>query len=399
MFEVTGKYNTAKIFSDIADNESISQVIELCNQPYAAGSRIRMMPDIHAGAGCTIGTTMTIQDKISPNLVGVDIGCGMLTVRIEEKEVDYEKLDDVINRTIPAGFSVHDTPVSSAAKIHPYLKQLHANVNVDYALCSVQSMGGGNHFIELDKDAGGNLYLIIHTGSRHLGVEVAKYYQEAGFKALNTPDPNELSNLIHSLKEAGRQKEIESEVVKYKAAYKTKIPKSLAYVEGNLLDNYLHDVDIARKFAELNRSSIAGAILCAMDWHAADQFETIHNYIDTEQMILRKGSVSAREGERLLIPINMRDGCLICVGKGNPEWNYSAPHGAGRLMSRAKAKQILDLEEFRHEMAGVYSSSVCASTLDESPMAYKSMEDIMDHIEPTAMIERIIKPVYNFKAH
>ena len=201
------------------------------------------------------------------------------------------------------------------------------------------------------------------------------------------------------MKETGRQKEIESEVVKYKAAYKTKIPKSLAYVEGYLLDNYLHDVDIARKFAERNRSSIAGAILCAMDWHTADQFETIHNYIDTEQMILRKGSVSAREGERLLIPINMRDGCLICVGKGNPEWNYSAPHGAGRLMSRAKAKQILDLEEFQHEMAGVYSSSVCASTLDESPMAYKSMVDIMDHIEPTAMIERIIKPAYNFKAH
>ena len=399
MFEVAGRYNTAKIFTDNADSESISQVVELCNQPYTAGSQIRMMPDIHAGAGCTIGTTMTIKDKISPNLVGVDIGCGMLTVRIQEREVDFKKLDEVINREIPSGFSIHSTPVPSAARIQPLLKQIRANIDINRALCSVQSLGGGNHFIELDKDNEGALYLIVHTGSRHLGVEIAKYYQEAGYKALNVTSTAEIKSLVSALKEAGRQQEIASALAQYKADHETNIPKSLAYVEGNLLADYLNDAHIARKFAEINRSAIAGAIVSAMEWHQIECFETIHNYIDLDQMVLRKGAVSSKKGERLLIPINMRDGCLICIGKGNPDWNYSAPHGAGRLMSRAQAKDSLNLNEFKREMEGVYSTSVCRATLDEAPMAYKDMDEILANIKPTATVEKIIKSIYNFKAH
>ena len=399
MFEVAGRYNTAKIFTDNADSESISQVVELCNQPYTAGSQIRMMPDIHAGAGCTIGTTMTIKDKISPNLVGVDIGCGMLTVRIQEREVDFKKLDEVINREIPSGFSIHSTPVPSAARIQPLLKQIRANVDINRALCSIQSLGGGNHFIELDKDNEGALYLIVHTGSRHLGVEIAKYYQEAGYKALNVTSTAEIKSLVSALKEAGRQQEIAFALAQYKADHETNIPKSLAYVEGNLLADYLNDAHIARKFAEINRSAIAGAIVSAMEWHQIECFETIHNYIDLDQMVLRKGAVSSKKGERLLIPINMRDGCLICIGKGNPDWNYSAPHGAGRLMSRAQAKDSLNLNEFKREMEGVYSTSVCRATLDEAPIAYKNMDEILANIKPTATVEKIIKPIYNFKAH
>lgn len=399
MFEVVGRYNTAKIFTDSADRESISQVVELCNQPYTIGNQIRMMPDIHAGAGCTIGTTMTIKDKISPNLVGVDIGCGMLTVKIRKREVDFKKLDEVIHREIPSGFSIHTTSVPYAAKIQPLLKKIRAKVDIHRALRSIQSLGGGNHFIELDKDDDENLYLVVHTGSRHLGVEIAKHYQEAGYKALNVTSTAEIRSLVSGLKAAGRQQEIASALAQYKAAHETNIPKSLAYVEGKLLADYLNDAHIARKFAEINRSAIAGAIVSAMEWHQIECFETIHNYIDLDQMVLRKGAVSSKKGERLLIPINMRDGCLICTGKGNPDWNCSAPHGAGRLMSRAQAKDSLSLDEFRKEMDGIYSTSVCGATLDEAPMAYKGMDEILENIKPTATVEKIIKPIYNFKAH
>lgn len=399
MFEVVGRYNTAKIFTDSADRESISQVVELCNQPYTIGNQIRMMPDIHAGAGCTIGTTMTIKDKISPNLVGVDIGCGMLTVKIRKREVDFKKLDEVIHREIPSGFSIHTTSVPYAAKIQPLLKKIRAKVDIHRALRSIQSLGGGNHFIELDKDDDENLYLVVHTGSRHLGVEIAKHYQEAGYKALNVTSTAEIRSLVSGLKAAGRQQEIASALAQYKAAHETNISKSLAYVEGKLLADYLNDAHIARKFAEINRSAIAGAIVSAMEWHQIECFETIHNYIDLDQMVLRKGAVSSKKGERLLIPINMRDGCLICTGKGNPDWNCSAPHGAGRLMSRAQAKDSLSLDEFRKEMDGIYSTSVCGATLDEAPMAYKGMDEILENIKPTATVEKIIKPIYNFKAH
>lgn len=366
MIELKGKYAQAKVFTDVVDSESISQVISLLNQPYAEGSRIRMMPDIHAGAGCTIGTTMTISDRICPNLVGVDIGCGMETIRLKEKRIELQKLDKLIRKEIPSGFSIREKPHRFADWVD--LEQLRCAryVKLDRAYRSIGSLGGGNHFIEANRDDAGNLYIVIHSGSRHLGLEIADYYQTAGFKAL---------------KEQGSD-----------------IPKPLAYVDGNLMENYLHDMRIAQEFAEANRKAMADVIIKGMGLHVTEQFTTIHNYIDLDEKILRKGAVSAKAGEKLLIPINMRDGSLICLGKGNEDWNCSAPHGAGRLMSRSAAKSSFTVSEFKKQMEGIYTTSVGQSTLDECPMAYKSMEDIVDNIEPTAQILAVIKPIYNFKA-
>ena len=369
MLELKGKYNTAKVFTDNVDNETISQVIELLNQDYIKNAKIRIMPDCHAGAGCVIGTTMTISDKVCPNLVGVDIGCGMLAVRIAEKDVDLPKLDDVINTYVPAGFNVNDEPLGNFS----YLNDLVAQANISLAYCSIGILGGGNHFIELDKDDDGNLWLVIHTGSGHLGLEVAKYYQELAYKQLKD---------INALK-----------------MHEPHIPKSLCYVSGQAFKDYIHDMEIVQKHAELNRKYIADTIIEKMGWHICEEFQTIHNYIDTKNLILRKGSVSARDGEKLIIPINMRDGSLICVGKGNPDWNYSAPHGAGRILSRSEAKDAVGIDEFRESMKGIYSSSVMESTIDESPMVYKPMEEIMENIKDTVDIMKVIKPVYNFKAH
>lgn len=367
----------------------------MLNQDYINDAKIRIMPDCHAGTGCVIGTTMTISDKVCPNLVGVDIGCGMLAVRIAEKDVDLPKLDDVINTYVPAGFNVNDELLGNFS----HLNDLVAPANISLAYCSIGSLGGGNHFIELDKDDDGNLWLVIHTGSRHLGLEVAKYYQELAYKQLKDLDVGDkIKAVIADLKAKGREKEIEKTINALKM-HEPHIPKSLCYVSGQAFKDYIHDMEIVQKHAELNRKYIADTIIEKMGWHICEEFQTIHNYIDTKNLILRKGSVSARDGEKLIIPINMRDGSLICVGKGNPDWNYSAPHGAGRILSRSEAKDAVGIDEFRESMKGIYSSSVMESTIDESPMVYKPMEEIMENIKDTVDIVKVIKPVYNFKAH
>ena len=397
MIELKGKFAEAKVFTDVVDNESISQVINLLNQPYVEGSKVRMMPDIHAGAGCTIGTTMTIKDKICPNLVGVDIGCGMETIRIKETHIEPQKLDKVIRANIPSGFEIRNVPHRYAKDID--LSDLYCakRVNTNRAYNSIGTLGGGNHFIEANKDEAGNIYIVVHSGSRHLGLEVANFYQEAAYKSLTSYSKEEIDAVITKLKEAGRQKEIQNALKEMKAK-KSPVPKPLAYVEGDMFEQYLHDMKVAQKFASLNRQAMMDIIVKEMGLHVVEQFTTIHNYIDVDNMILRKGSVSAKDGERLIIPINMRDGSLICTGKGNSDWNYSAPHGAGRLMSRSAAKETFTVSEFKKQMEGIFTTSVNKSTLDECPMAYKSIEDIVNNIEPTVSIDAIIKPIYNFKA-
>ena len=398
MIEIKGKYNEAKIFTDVVESASIAQVQELCNQEFTAGSRIRLMPDIHAGAGCTIGTTMTITDTVVPNLVGVDIGCGMETIRITEKHLELQKLDKLIYEKIPSGFSVRD-------KAHKYLSQIDLDelycreqIDIRRAEKSIGTLGGGNHFIEVNKDEEDNLYIVVHSGSRHLGVEVARYYQEEGYKVLNGTDDASIAQIIDKMKAEGREKEIQKEIKRLKNVKQTNIPKALAYVSGELFERYIHDMKIVQHFAKLNRMAMMDEIVKGMKLHIEEQFTTIHNYIDTESMILRKGAISAKAGEKILIPINMRDGSLICLGKGNEDWNYSAPHGAGRLMSRAEAKQSFTVSEFKKQMEEVYTTSVGKATLDECPMAYKGMQDILDNIGPTADVVKIIRPIYNFKA-
>ena len=398
MLEINGKYNTAKVFTDVVDQASITQIIELCNQEFTAGSRIRLMPDVHAGAGCTVGTTMTIADKVVPNLVGVDIGCGMETVQIREKHIELQKLDKLIYQKIPSGFAIRE-------KAHRYMGEIdltqlycYRQINVLRAEKSLGTLGGGNHFIEVDQDDEGRYYLVVHSGSRRLGLEVATYYQEEGYKQCNGSSAADEAALIAALKAEGRDKEIAKAVKALKGTKRTSIPKALCYVSGELFEQYIHDMQIIQQFALWNRKAMVDEILKGMGLHAEEQFTTIHNYIDTEAMILRKGAVSAKQGERLLIPINMRDGSLICVGKGNDDWNQSAPHGAGRLMSRAQAKQSFTVSEYKKQMDGIFTTSVNKATLDECPMAYKKMEDITKNIEDTVEIEKIIRPVYNFKA-
>lgn len=398
MLEVSGKYNQAKIFTDVVDQASIAQVIELCNQEFTAGSRIRLMPDVHAGAGCTVGTTMTITDRVVPNLVGVDIGCGMETARLREDHLELQKLDKLIREKIPSGFAVRSA-------VHRYADQIDLeelccfrHVQMLRAEKSIGTLGGGNHFIEVDRDEEGQLYVVIHSGSRRLGLEVAKYYQEEGYKVLNQTDQASLDRLIAEMRAAGRQKDIQKELKRRKSQKLTRIPRPLAYVAGALFDQYIHDMKLVQHFARLNRQAMLDEIVKGMKLHVEEQFTTVHNYIDTDAMILRKGAVSARAGERLLIPINMRDGSLLCVGKGNEDWNCSAPHGAGRLMSRGEAKQSFTVSEFKKQMEGIYSTSVGRSTLDECPMAYKGMADILDNIGPTAEVVKVIRPIYNFKA-
>lgn len=394
---VQGKYGSAKIFTDIVEQEAISQVINLLNQPFAENAHVRLMPDIHAGAGCTIGTTMHIYDKVCPNLVGVDIGCGMKVVRIKDREIDFEKLDNIIREFIPSGMAIRE-------ETHPYANNIRLedlrcakHVDLDRAYKSIGSLGGGNHFIELDVDDCGNYYLVVHSGSRHLGLEVAKYYQERAWDDLTHYTKEEIDQKIRFLKAQGRQREIQGMLQEMKEK-SCSIPKDLAYVEGEAFYDYLHDMELVQMFAHINRKAMTDTILNQMGWTGVERFTTIHNYIDTNGLILRKGAVSALKNERLIIPINMRDGSLICIGRGNPDWNCSAPHGAGRLFSRSKAKELFTVEEFKSEMSGIYTTSVGQSTLDESPMAYKRIEDIVENIDDTVEIISIIKPVYNFKA-
>ena len=377
MIELKGKYNEARIFTDVVDEASISQVLLLLNQEFAAGSRIRLMPDIHAGAGCTIGTTMTIQDAIVPNLVGVDIGCGMETIRIKEKHLELQKLDKLIYERIPSGFQVREKTHRFFDEIN--LEELHCyhRIGMKRVEKSLGTLGGGNHFIEANQDEEGNLYLVVHSGSRHLGLEVAEYYQQEGYKVLNGSSQKDVEELIADLKAQGREREIQKSIAALKNTKRTNIPRQLAYVSGTLFAEYIHDMKIVQNYAMLNRKAMVDELVKGMKLHVMEQFSTVHNYIDTEAMILRKGAVSARKGERLLIPINMRDGSLICTGKGNEDWNQSAPHGAGRLMSRSAARESFTVSEFKKQMEGIYTTSVNRNTLDECPMAYKGMEDIV----------------------
>ncbi len=397
MIELNGKYNTAKVFTNNIDSASVSQIIELCSQEFTIGEKIRMMPDVHAGVGCVIGTTMTITDKIVPNLVGVDIGCGMATVLIKEKHMELMQLDKLIRRTIPSGFAIRSTPHKLAEEAYICALRCADKIDLRRAERSVGTLGGGNHFIEADRGEKG-IYIVIHSGSRHLGAEVAKYYQQQAVKQLEHSGDGKIHELIDSLKAQGREKDISRELKKLESTKRITVPKNLAYVSGQLFEDYIHDMKIVQHFAVLNRRAMMTEIIRGMKLTPVEQFTTIHNYIDTENMILRKGSVSAQAGEKLIIPINMRDGSLICTGKGNPDWNFSAPHGAGRLMSRSEAKHSFTVSEFKKQMEGIYTTSVSQGTLDECPMAYKGMNDILDNIGDTAEVNEIIKPIYNFKA-
>ncbi len=400
MFEINGKYGSAKVFADIVDNETISQVTNLLNQQSICGSKVRIMADCHAGAGCVIGTTMTIRDKVIPNLVGVDIGCGMEVVELKERSVDFEKLDHVIRQYVPAGFSVRD-------KVHVYAEKCHLDelickesVNLVRAALSLGTLGGGNHFIEVDRSDDGRLFLVIHTGSRNLGKQTAECYQNMAWEYLQKGNKKDkIERCIEELKKQGRAGDIEKEIKKISQST-VSVPKELAYCEGELFRSYIHDMKIVQEFAMYNRQAIVHVILDKMGLFPVDAFTTIHNYIDTETMILRKGAVSAKEGEKLIIPINMRDGSLFCTGKGNSDYNFSAPHGAGRIMSRSKAKDCLSVDDFKDEMkaAGIYTNSCNESTLDEAPGAYKPMESILDNISDTVDVIDVIKPVYNFKS-
>lgn len=398
MINLNGKYNSAEVFTENIDNQAIAQIIALCSQPFSAGSKIRIMPDVHAGSGCTIGTTMTITDKVVPNLVGVDIGCGMETAVLKEKHIELQKMDKLIYEKIPSGFEIRQKPHRFAEKID--LSELYCieHINPVRAELSIGTLGGGNHFIEADKGSDGKIYIVIHSGSRHLGVEVAKYYQNEAYRRLNKSSAKEVQELIDRLKAEGRERQIQQELKKLANTKRTDVPKHLAYTEGELFSHYIHDMKLVQKFAEINRQAMMTEIIKGMGLHITESFTTIHNYIDTDSMILRKGAVSAQKGERLLIPVNMRDGSLLCTGQGNADWNYSAPHGAGRLMSRSEAKESFTVSEYKKQMKGIYTTSVNPGTLDECPMAYKSIEDIVNNIGDTVEINDIIKPIYNFKA-
>ena len=400
MVEIRGKFNTALCYTPALEPTAEGQIRALCDQEAFAGSKIRVMPDVHAGKGCTIGTTMTIADKVVPGMVGVDIGCGMETVRLAEKEIDFSALDALIRKEIPCGQNIRKEEHPLNDEIDLYQLRCAPYVSIERAKRSIGTLGGGNHFIEVDRGENGDLYLVIHSGSRHLGRQVCEYYQEAGFQALCGSERGEIDELIREMKRKGETKEIHKALkqLRKQRAQATPVPKDLAYVEGKLFEDYIHDMRLTQRFAMLNRKAMTDVILRGMGLTKVEEFTTVHNYIDTEKMILRKGSVSAEAGEKLLIPINMRDGSLICIGKGNEEWNCSAPHGAGRIMSRKQAFENLSMDEYAAEMEGVWSSCVVRDTLDESPMAYKPIDEIVSEIGPTADIIERIRPVYNFKA-
>jgi len=393
MFTIREKYNTAKVFADQLDENATKQIIELCNQPFVEGSQIRIMPDAHAGAGCTIGTTMTIRDKVVPNLVGVDIGCGMMVAIIDthKDEINFDQLDDVIRKHVPSGFAIRNTPHPLVSKIR--IQDVIAPVNLDRAEKSIGTLGGGNHFIELN-EWDDKVALVVHSGSRHLGRQVAEYYQDLAYQEL-TEKLAKQQAFIEELKKEGKHDDAQQALEEWE---KLKTPKDLAYLQGDSFKAYMHDMKIAQEYAMLNRKAMIQEIVKHMGWKVVDHFTTIHNYIDMENMILRKGAISAQKGERVIIPMNMRDGSIIAIGKGNPDWNYSAPHGAGRIMSRSKARKTLSVNEFKQTMKDVWSTSVGRGTLDESPFVYKPMDEIIKNTKDTIRIEKIIKPLYNFKA-
>ncbi len=398
MLEIKGKVNTAICYARVIEDEAIEQIRRMCDCSFTEGSRIRIMPDVHAGAGCTIGTTMTVHDKAVPNVVGVDIGCGMYTVRLAEREIDLERLDAAAH-FIPSGMSVWEGRQErfdlTGLRSYRVLKDTRRLER------SLGTLGGGNHFIEVDTAADGTKYLVIHSGSRNLGKQVAEHYQRLAVE-LSKGKAEYLEKrdaLIAAYKAAGRKSEIQQALKELKwSAKASDIPEDLCFVYGPYLEDYLFDVEICQRFARRSRELMAEILLQRSGLTALDAFHTVHNYIDTGEMILRKGAIAAHKGEKVLIPINMRDGSVLAVGKGNPEWNCSAPHGAGRIMSRTAARASLDLEEYRREMAGVYTTSVSEATIDEAPMAYKSLEDIIGVISDSVDVIEVLKPIYNFKA-
>lgn len=394
MIEVQGKYNSARIFTDNVEQTALSQIIELCNQEFVKDSQIRIMPDTHAGAGCTIGTTMTIQDKIVPNLVGVDIGCGMEVAIINKRkdEINFDQLDETIRKFVPSGFSIRSGRHTLSKQV-PW-RDVRAPFNLDRAQKSIGTLGGGNHFIEIDEDEHGFIYIVIHSGSRNLGKQIAEFYQKRAYDELMSVK-DEQAHLIATLKEQGRQNEIHEAL---RGIKKPKFKKELAWLEGQGFKDYMNDMKIAQQYAMFNRKAMVQEIVSRMNWEILDEFTTIHNYIDMDNMILRKGAISAQKGERVIIPINMRDGSIIAFGKGNADWNYSGPHGAGRIMSRSKAKEKLNLADFTKTMQGIWTTSVGQSTIDEAPMVYKPIDEIVANVQESVDITRIIKPVYNFKA-
>ena len=400
MLEIKGKVNTAICYAKVIEDEAINQIRRMCDYDMTAGSKIRIMPDVHAGKGCTIGTTMTIVDKAVPNVVGVDIGCGMYTVNLGKGEIDFEKLDEACH-FIPSGMNVWE---GRQERFDLTKLQCYRNLKDTRRLeRSLGTLGGGNHFIEVDEAEDGIKYLIIHSGSRNLGKQVAELYQKLAVD-LNRGYGEyfeKRDEIIRTYKEQGRRKEIQGALKElHFQVYESQpsMPDDLCYLSGKYLEDYLHDVVVCQSFARRSREKMTEIILERTGMTGADGFHTIHNYIDTDEMILRKGAIAAHKGEKVLIPINMRDGSVLAVGKGNPEWNYSAPHGAGRIMSRTKAKNELSLDQYKEEMAGVYTTSVNENTLDEAPMAYKSLEDIIDVIRESVDVIDVMKPIYNFKA-
>ena len=398
MEEIKGTITSAISYAKTIDPKAKEQIRRMCSYELTEGSRVRIMPDVHAGKGCIIGTTMTILDKAVPNIVGVDIGCGMYTVDLGKQPINFARLDKAAHE-VPSGMHVWSEKQTAfdLAQLYCYEKLK----KISWIECSIGTLGGGNHFIEIDETRSGQHYLIIHTGSRNLGKQVAEIYQRLAIE-LNAHGESldeRMTHVIEAYKAAGRQKEIQQAIVALKHEQREKvIPDDLCYVSGKYLEQYLHDVALCQQFARLNREQIAGKLLELTGLTAGEAFHTIHNYIDVDEMILRKGAIAAHKGEKVLIPINMRDGSILAVGKGNPEWNYSAPHGAGRIMSRTQAIKELSLQEYQKEMVGIYTTSVNKGTLDEAPMAYKSLHDILDVIGDTVEVVEIMKPVYNFKA-
>lgn len=399
MFEIKGKLNTAICYAKVVEDEAVEQIRRMCDYEFTENSKIRIMPDVHAGKGCTIGTTMTVIDKVVPNIVGVDIGCGMYTVNIGKGDIDFEKLDAAAHY-IPSGKNTWEGRIEKFD-----LQQLRCYRSLKktkWLERSLGTLGGGNHFIEVDRASDGTNYLVIHTGSRNLGKQVAELYQQLAVDLNKGKETYFLQRdeIIRTYKEQGRRNEIQKALEELSWEKKeTTMPEDLCFLYGQYFEDYMHDIEVCQRFAKRNREKIAEILLERTGLTAGEAFHTIHNYIDTDEMILRKGAIAAHAGEKVLIPINMRDGSVLALGKGNPEWNYSAPHGAGRIMSRTKAKSELDMEEYKKTMAGIYTTSVNEFTLDEAPMAYKPLEDIIDVIKESVDIIEILKPVYNFKAN
>ncbi len=399
MFEIKGKINTAICYAKVVEEEAIEQIRRMCDYDFTANSKIRIMPDVHAGKGCTIGTTMTVADKVVPNIVGVDIGCGMYTVNLGTGDIDFEKLDEAAH-FVPSGMNIWEGRQERFNLQE--LRCYRSLKNTKWLERSLGTLGGGNHFIEIDKASDDTKYLVIHTGSRNLGKQVAEIYQQLAIDLNKGKETyfQQRDEIIRTYKEQGRRKEIQKalEAISWNKR-ETTIPEDLCFLYGKFFEDYMHDVEICQRFARRNREKIAEVILSRTGMNGKDGFHTIHNYIDTEEMILRKGAIAAHAGEKVLIPINMRDGSVLAIGKGNSEWNFSAPHGAGRIMSRTTAKNELNLDEYKKAMEGIYTTSVNEATLDEAPMAYKSLEDIIDVIRESVDVIEVMKPIYNFKAN